>query len=74
MWNCFSNSLLNNHFFVIEPKLFLPEETKQTQDWKKNFPEKHDFPKIVEMQQFADASQSLKKYHMLLSFSKNIFN
>jgi chromatin segregation and condensation protein Rec8/ScpA/Scc1 (kleisin family) len=38
----------------------LPEKTEETQDWKKNFPEEHDFPQIVEVKKFADASQSLK--------------
>ncbi len=42
-------------------KLVLPEETKETEYWKKYFPEKHNFPKVIEVEKFANSSQSLKK-------------
>ena len=43
-------------------KTCLPEEAKKTQNWKEDFPEEHDLPQIVEMEQLANSSQGLKKF------------
>ena len=42
-------------------KTCLPEEAKNPKNGKEDFPEEHDLPQIVEMEQLADSGQGLKE-------------
>ena len=44
----------------MKRQFLLPEKAEQSEDGKNEFPEKHDFPKVIEVEKLADARQSLK--------------
>ena len=47
----------------MKRQFLLPEKAEQSEDGKKEFPEKHDFPKVIEVEKLADARQSLKCFY-----------
>ena len=48
----------------MKRQFLLPEKAEQSEDGKKEFPEKHDFPKVIEVEKLADARQSLKCFFL----------
>ena len=54
----------------MKRQFLLPEKAEQSEDGKKEFPEKHDFPKVIEVEKLADARQSLKCFFKKLCLTK----
>jgi len=51
---------------------FLPEKAEQSKDGKKELPEEHDLPQVVEVKQLANASQGLKDKNSKKGFQMEI--